>query len=122
MNTFAFVDAVATKDKAKAFSEIEDLRMRGVSPVFMIAVLGSHFGLMWKLKNPPIKELPGLSRKSPGSSSVRSQKALEQSRRWTFSQLEKAIRLLCDVDESLKTGKIDPVSSMDYMLVNLFAE
>lgn len=123
MNTFAFVDAVATKDKAKAFSEIEDLRMRGVSPVFMIAVLGSHFGLMWRARESSNKGITQDSLgKALGVHPYAARKALEQSRRWTFSQLEKAIRLLCDVDESLKTGKIDPVSSMDYMLVNLFAE
>lgn len=122
MNTFAFVDAVANKNTAKAFSEVEDLRSRGVSPIFMIAVLGSHFGLMWRVKESSQK---GITQDSLGRAlgvhPYAARKAFDQSRQWTFSQLEKAIRLLCDVDESLKTGKTDPVSSMDYILVNLFA-
>ncbi|NLC14991.1 MAG: DNA polymerase III subunit delta [Firmicutes bacterium] len=123
MNTFAFVDAVATKDRAKAFSEVDDLRLRGVSPVFMIAVLGSHFGLMWRAKDSANKGIAQDSLGEPlGAHPYAARKALEQSRRWTFPQLEQAIRLLCDVDESLKTGKTDPVSAMDYVLANLFAE
>ncbi len=123
MNTFSFVDAVATRNRAKAFSEVEELSTRGVNPVFMIAVLGSHFGLMWRAKesfnNGITQDSLG---KALGVHPYAARKALEQSRRWTFSQLEKAIRLLCHVDESLKTGKMDPVSSMDYVLVNLFAQ
>ncbi len=123
MNTFAFVDAVATRDRVKAFSEVEELVTRGVSPIFMIAVLGSHFGLMWRAKESSNKGITQDSLgKALGVHPYAARKALEQSRRWTFAQLEKAIRLLCDVDESLKTGKIDPVSAMDYVLVNLLAE
>ncbi len=121
MNTFAFVDAVANKDTAKAFSEVEDLRSRGVSPIFMIAVLGSHFGLMWRVKDSAQKGIrPDSLGRALGVHPYAARKALGQSQKWTFLQLEKAIRLLCDVDESLKTGNIDQDSSMDYILVNLF--
>ena len=89
----------------------------------MIAVLGSHFGLMWRAKD---SANTGIAQDSLGEAlgahPYAARKALEQSRRWTFPQLEQAIRLLCDVDESLKTGKTDPVSAMDYVLANLFAE
>jgi DNA polymerase-3 subunit delta len=120
MNTFAFTDAIATRNIGQAFLELEDLRARGVNPVFMIAVLGSHFGLMWRAKD--------ASQKGTGQDSLgralgvhpyAARKALDQSRNWTFPQLEKAIRLLCSVDESLKSGNTDPVSAMDYILINL---
>lgn len=123
MNTFAFVDAVATRDRAKAFSEVEELQTRGLSPVFMISVLGSHFGLMWRAKECADKGIPQDSLgEALGVHPYAARKAFEQSRRWTFPQLERAIRLLCDVDESLKTGKIDQASAMDYILANLLAE
>lgn len=121
MNTFAFVDAVANKDTVKAFSEVEDLESRGVSPVFMIAVLGSHFGLMWRVKDSTQKGIaPDSLGRTLGVHPYAARKALAQSQKWSFEQLKKAIRLLCDVDESFKIGKIDPDTSMDYILVNLF--
>ncbi|HHY16986.1 MAG TPA: DNA polymerase III subunit delta [Firmicutes bacterium] len=120
MNTFAFVDAVATGNTGKAFSELEDLRARGVNPVFMIAVLGSHFGLMWRAKEASLKGITGnLLGRTLGVHPYSARKALEQSRNWTFPRLEKALRLLCSIDESLKSGTTDPVSAMDYVLINL---
>ncbi len=123
MNTFAFVDAVANKNLGKAFSEVEDLKVHGVNPIFMIAVLGSHFGLMWRTKE---AVQSGVNQSSLGTSlgvhPYAAKKAFEQSKRWSFSQMEKALRLLCHVDESLKTGNMDIASSMDYVLVRLITD
>ncbi len=76
MNTFAFTDAIATRNIGQAFLELEDLRARGVNPVFMIAVLGSHFGLMWRAKDASQKGTGQDSLGVPLSSSVCSEKGL----------------------------------------------
>ena len=51
----------------------------------MIAVLGSHFGLMWRAKDSANK---GIAQDSLGEAlgahPYAARKALEQSRRWTF--------------------------------------
>lgn len=86
----------------------------------MIAVLGSHFGLMWRAKEASLKGITGnLLGRTLGVHPYSARKALEQSRNWTFPRLEKALRLLCSIDESLKSGTTDPVSAMDYVLINL---
>ena len=122
MNTFALVDAVANRNVDRTFEELGNLRARGTSPVFLIAVLGSHFGLMWRAKEAVQK---GIARDALGRAlgvhPYAARKALEQGRIWQYHQLERAIRVLCSADESLKSGLIGADSAMDFVLVSLFA-
>jgi len=120
MSTFALVDAVATRNAKQAFSEVQELFARGVNAIFIIAVLGSHFGLMYRAKEAGLR---GSSTDAVGRElgvhPYAGKKALAQSANWTFSEIENAIFLLCGVDEAIKLGKTDPVSAMDYVLAEL---
>ena len=120
MDTFGLVDAVAMRNTKKVFSELEELLGRGVSPIFIIAVLGSHFGLMWRTKEAGLRGVPKDSLgKELGVHPYAAKKASTQSANWTFPQMERAICALCDVDEAIKSGKIDPISAMDYVLMEI---
>jgi len=120
MHTFSFIDAVADKNISKAFLELEDLRARGTNPILIISILASHFGLLWRVKECSLKGVPQNSlARVLGVHPYSAKKALKQSKKWTFSQLENAIRLLAELDESLKKGKMDFVLAMDYLLVKL---
>ncbi|MGI6643258.1 MAG: DNA polymerase III subunit delta [Bacillota bacterium] len=119
-NAFAFVDAVATKNPSLALSEFWDLKSRATNPILLLSMLSSHFGLMWRAKEASEKGVPQSSLgKMLGVHPYPARKALQQSGRWTYEQLEAAIRLLCEVDESVKTGQMDPDSGMEYLLVAL---
>jgi DNA polymerase III delta subunit len=120
MNTFALVDAVAARNAKGAFSEVQELFARGVNTIFIIAVLGSHFGLMYRAKEAGLKgSSPDSLGRELGVHPYAGKKALAQSANWTFPEIERAICLLCEVDEAIKSGKTDPTSAMDYVLVEL---
>ncbi len=119
-NTFGLVDAVAAKDLAGALSEYWDLKSRGANPIMLISIVASHFGLMWRAKEASAKGIDQNSLgKVLGVHPYPAKKALQQSARWNFQQLESALRLLCDVDESIKTGKTDLDKGFEYALATL---
>jgi len=119
-NTFALLDAVATKNLSKASSELQELMDRGVNPVLIVAALASHFSLLWRAKAEASKGVtPNSLARLLGVHPYSAKKALEQSKRWTFGELEYAIRLLCHLDERLKRGSIDPQTGMNHLIVSL---
>ncbi len=117
---FAFVDAVATKNTPLALSEFWDLRARGANPIMLLSMIASHLGLMWRSKESSEKGIPQSALgKVLGVHPYPARKALQQSGRWTYGQLEAAMRLLCDVDELMKTGRMDPEKGVEYALTFL---
>ncbi len=117
---FGFVDAVAAKDSAGASSELAQLQARGVNPIMLIAMLSSHFVLLWRAKEYARKEKSqGSIEKALGVHPYSARKALRQSRQWTFSQLEEAVFTLCRVDQSIKSGLMDPSSGIQFLVLNL---
>lgn len=118
--SFGLIDAVAARNSSKAFSEYLDLRSRGANPVGTIALLASHFGLVWRAKEAELRKTPqGELGKTLGVHPYAAKKASAEARRWTFGQMETALRTLCAVDEDLKRGRIDPDRAMDYLLSTL---
>lgn len=118
--SFGLIDAVAARNVSKAFSEYSDLRARGANPVATVALLGSHFGLVWRAKEAELKKVPqGALPKALGVHPYAAKKASLEARHWTFSQIESALRTLCAVDENLKRGRVDPDRAMDYLLSSL---
>ena len=120
MHTFAFTDAICSKNTARALKELEDLKARGTNPILIVAMLTSSFALLWRAKECSLKGIPQNSLAGVlGVHPFSAKKALEQSKNWTFGELERAFRLLLDVDESLKKGYLDPDLGMDYLVMNL---
>ena len=121
--SFGLIDAVAARNVAKAFSEYLDLRARGANPVATVALLGSHFGLVWRAKEAEMKRTPQSDLgKVLGVHPYAARKASMEAKRWTFPQIETALRTLCAVDEDLKRGRIDPDRAMDYLLSKLCSD
>ncbi|MGE5580643.1 MAG: DNA polymerase III subunit delta [Bacillota bacterium] len=115
--SFAFIDAVGARNASRAFSEYLDLKARGANPVAIVALLASHFGLVWRAKEAEMKKTPQNELgKALGVHPYAAKKAAAEARRWTFAQMETALRTLCAVDEDLKRGRIDPDRAMDYLL------
>lgn len=118
--SFGLIDAIAARDAAKAFSEYLDLKARGANPVATVALLGSHFGLVWRAKEADMKRTPQQDLgKALGVHPYAARKASMEAKRWTFPQIETALRTLCAVDEDLKRGRMDPDRAMDYLLSKL---
>ncbi len=116
-NTFGFVDSVAERDLAKALSEYWDLKSRGVNPIMLISIVASHLGLMWRAKEASAQGVgQNALGKALGVHPYPAKKALGQSGRWSFQQLESALGLLCDADESMKTGKMDSDKGFEHVL------
>lgn len=117
---FGFIDAVAQKNAARAAMELQDLQSRSSGTVPVVSLLASHFALLWRAKEAAQKgvsqaDLP----KVLGVHPYLAKKALTQSRSWSFGELERALRLLLEVDESLKTGVMDAGRAIDYLLANI---
>jgi DNA polymerase-3 subunit delta len=118
--SFGLIDAVAARNAPKAFSEYLDLKSRGANPIAVVALLGSHFGMVWRAKEADAKRIPQAALpKFLGVHPYAAKKASMEARNWTFNQLETAQRVLCDVDENLKRGRMDPDRAMDYLLSTL---
>jgi DNA polymerase III delta subunit len=119
-NTFAFIDAVATRNARKASSELLELESRGYHPVFLIAVLANHFGLMWRAKELQSKRLSQQElAKSLGVSPYPAKKAAAQARLWNYRELEGVLRLLLHIDENIKKGRVDPTSAMEHLILGI---
>lgn len=119
-NTFALIDAVASKDVAKASQELENLLARGVNHTLIVSALASHFGLMWRAKEEMGKNTsPDSLAGALGVHPYSARKALNQCKIWTFADLESALRLLCDVDEAIKKGTQDPQTAVRYLIFGL---
>jgi DNA polymerase III delta subunit len=117
---FGFIDAVAQKNLAKATAEITEMRSRGANAVMVVALLASHFALMWRAKEADQKGTTQASLpKVLGVHPYAARKALMQSRAWSFRDLENAFKLLLSMDESIKKGMADPDRAIDYLLASL---
>lgn len=117
---FGLVDAVAGKNGPRAAMELQDLKSRSSGLVPVISLLASHFAVMWRAKEATREgvsqaDLPRVLGVHP----YLAKKALAQSRSWSFRELEAAFRLLLEVDESLKTGAMEPDRAIDYLLANI---
>lgn len=120
VNSFNFIDAIASRNLARALSELDDLKSRGTSAVLIVAMLASHLGLLWRVKEQDMKGVPQSAHAQVlGVHQYAAKKALDQSRGWTFGQLEAALRLLCRVDEDIKTGKMDPATGLDFLVLSI---
>ena len=118
--SFGLVDSITARDLGKAVSEYQDLKSRGASPIALISVIASHFALIWRAKEEELKGTPRDSlSKVLAVHPYPARKAAQESRRWTFGQLRSAFEVLCDVDEKLKRGRIDPDEAMDYLISRL---
>ena len=118
--SFGLVDAVTARDVAKAISEYQDIKSRGAAPIALVSVIASHFALIWRAKEEELKGTPReLLPKVLGVHPYPARKAAQESKRWTFGQLQSAFEVLCDVDERLKRGRMDPDEAMDYLISRL---
>jgi len=118
--SFALIDAVAGRNASRAFAEYLDIKARGGAPVMILSLLASHFGLMWRAKEAGLKGIPQDSlSKALGVHPYSARKASLEARDWSFSQLEAALNLMCNVDEDVKRGRVDPDRAMDYLLSSL---
>lgn len=117
---FGFVDAVAAKNGREALSEMAQLEGRGANPIMLLALLASHFVLLWRAKERMRNEnTQGAIEKTLGVHVYSARKALKQSKLWTFQELEDAVSTLCRVDESIKTGRTDPSSGLRFAVLSL---
>ena len=117
---FNFIDAVAGKNAARSLLEMRDLKSRGANPVMLLSMIANHFGLMWRAKEQTQKGIPQSSLgKALGVHPYSAKKALQQSERWTFAQMETAMYLMLQLDESIKRGRMDPDMGLENLLVAL---
>ncbi len=117
---FNFIDAVAAKNPGRSLQEMLDRRSRGANPVMLLSMIANHFGLMWRAKESAQKGIPqGSLGKTLGVHPYAAKKALQQSERWTYAQMETAMYLMLQLDESIKRGRMDPDLCIENLLVAL---
>jgi DNA polymerase-3 subunit delta len=117
---FNFIDAVSSKNAAESLQEMRDLRTRGANPIMLLSMMANHFGLMWRAKESSQRGIPQASLgKALGVHPYSAKKALQQSKHWSYAQMETAMYLMLQSDESIKRGRIDPDLSVENLLVAL---
>jgi DNA polymerase-3 subunit delta len=116
---FRLVDAVLEGRSAEAFRLLHRLLEEGAHPAYLLVMLTRQFRLALQakelqsrgLKLPEIKQQLGLT--------YAAEKALNQGRRHSQRQLEKAYRQLLEADLSIKRGKYDGELALDLLVAEL---
>ena len=102
---FWLVDALGQRCRSKALPELQALLEKGENPFGIFAMMLRQFRLIFRAKA-GLRE--GMSKgqiaQILGVQPFIAEKAAEQSKRFSFAELERAIELFCEKDLAMKSG------------------
>lgn len=115
---FKFTDAISQRRTAEAFTVVRGILARGESPLVVLSMIQRQTRLLISAKENERMSAQTLGEKL-GMHPFPAGKALEQSRRFSMTDLMRAHRLVLDADEAIKTGAMDDVSALDVLIAEL---
>lgn len=113
---YEFVDAILKKDRKKALSMYQDLKVLNIEVLSLIGLISSQVRSMLQvsiLSNKLDKDIAEDLKMHP----YRVKKLREASSRYSEKDLENLIRKLYDMDLSIKSGKMDAELIMELFIV-----
>lgn len=113
--TFTFIEKVITKDIKQVYELQKQLKQIGESNIKLLSLLYNNFKtilLIQSCKSNDICKTTGLQ-----NNQVYFNK--DKTRYYSIGELVNAIRIIQKTEEGIKTGKIDEVNSIDYVLCNI---
>lgn len=120
-DVFALVNAVVEKNVKKMFSIWEDLQILNKDPIYLIALIASQFHLLFQVKCAMIKgmhdqsEIASLLSVHP----YRVKLALPVCARLSVDTIMDLLHRLADLDQSIKSGKLDKKLGFEILLLKL---
>lgn len=117
-NIFELMDAVSKKQTVKAIRLLEEERCAGSDDHYLLTMLGRQVRLLLGARS-MLDENPRVGKQDVASAlgvhPYAAQKALEQARQFSFTDLCKVHDLLFEYDQKIKTGRIGPGLAVDLL-------
>lgn len=117
---FKTIDALASKDKKKALSLIRQHLENSDNPIYLLSMIAYQFRNLLIIKELQDKGTPyGLITKKSGLHPFVVQKTSYLCRQFSMLQLKKIYQKIFQVDSSVKTGKIEPETALNLLIVEI---
>lgn len=117
---FKTIDAIAARNKRKAFFLIHQHLERGDSPLYLLSMINFQIRnlLIMKSHKSNAYYLPTLPREL-GMHPYVAKKAIEQARKFSLNELKKIYRKIFQFDLAIKTGKVDAQTALDLLIAEI---
>jgi DNA polymerase-3 subunit delta len=121
---FKTIDAIAFNShwagKKQALKLLHDHLEKGDHPLYLLSMISFQFRNLLVIKdlmekNVPYYSIPKMTKMHP----FVVKKTYEQARKFSFQELKKIYQKIFQVDLSIKTGKIDPTTALDFLIVSI---
>lgn len=113
---FKTIDAIALKNKKQALGLLHKHLEKGDSPVYLLSMINYQFRNIIGIKDLAEKGKP-LAHSGLHPFVIR--KSYQQAQKFSFEELKKIYRKIFQVDYNIKTGKADPQTALDLLVVDL---
>lgn len=120
-DVFALVNAVVEKNIRRCFQIWEDLQILNKDPIYLIALISSQFHLLYQVKCAMLK---GMQRQEEIVAKVnvhpyRVKLAIPICKRLSIDDILLVLNQLADLDQSIKSGRIDKKLGFELFLLRL---
>jgi DNA polymerase-3 subunit delta len=117
---FDMVDALGNRRTAVAFRLLAQMRNQGAHPLYLLTMIVRQYRILLQVKDYMSRGMG----KADIASTIHlhpypTQKAMTQSRNYTFRQLESIYDRLLETDVAIKTGKLEADLALDMLVVEL---
>ena len=117
-NVFDLADALLMHRMQKAFALWKDLDAQQIDPIFLIATLASQFRFLFQVKTLMNKGMTKNNIKDVlGAHPYRVQVSMNQCRNLSASLLLENLKKLADLDQSIKSGRVDKKQGFEIYLL-----
>lgn len=120
---FDMVEAVAAKNQKTALALYYDLLALKEAPMKILALIARQFNMLLQVKEMKQKGYPEstIAQQTGLNAYFLKKKYIPQAAQFKLSKLEEALRLCVEADESVKTGKMPDILSVELIIVGLSA-
>lgn len=120
-NVFRLVDALGERDGRGALRQLEALIADEINELYLLTMVARQFRLILAAKESAAEQGPDLQRlrRELGlSHTFIVEKLLKQSQRFTFEEIERIQKRVVDLDQSIKTGRIDGRLGLELLVLD----
>lgn len=120
-DVFAIVNAVVEKDTRKMFALWEDMQIQNKDPIYLIALISSQFHLLYQVKCATMQGYHAQDdiARQLGVHPYRVKLALRIVSRFSVDTLLDILARLADLDQSIKSGKVDKKLGFELFLLKV---
>jgi len=117
---FKTIDAIASKNKRKAFELLKKHLEKGDSPLYLLSMINYQFRNLLIVKDLIEKNLPYyLILKKTQLNPWVVKKSEQQANKFTLAELKKIYQKIFQTDLAIKTGKLKPEIALDILIAEI---